>query len=173
VKITAGTLVSLDVKMYDAQGNLLEASTDPLVYLHGVNDIFPAIERALQDQEPGFETSLQLEPHDAFGDDDPGLLHLVARSSLGTNVAIGMKVEGVPGQPKDGRIYTVTDLTDTIAVLDGNHPLAGRALRFFIKVRSVEKANHDELAEAEAPLAADFLRPVARRDVHGGDGHKH
>jgi len=173
VKITAGTLVSLDVKMYDAQGNLLEASTDPLVYLHGANDIFPVIERALQDHEPGFETSLQLEPHDAFGEDDPGLLHLIPRSSLGAHVAIGMKVEGVPGRPQDGRIYTVTDLTDTIAVLDGNHPLSGRALRFFIKVRSVEKASEDELAQAETPLAPDFLRPVARRDVHGGDGHMH
>ena len=173
MKIAAGTLVSLDVKMYDAQGNLLEASTDPLVYLHGANDIFPAIERALQDQEAGFETSLQLEPHDAFGEDDPGLLHLVPRASLGDHVVIGMKVEGVPGQPKDGRIYTVTDLTDTIAVLDGNHPLAGRALRFLVKVRAVEQASADELAQAEAPLAPDFLRPVARRDVHGGGSHKH
>jgi len=173
LKITAGTLVSLDVKMYDAQGNLLEASTEPLVYLHGSNDIFPVIERALEDQEPGFETSLHLEPHDAFGDDDPGLLHLVPRSSLGAQVAIGMKVEGVPGKAKDGRIYTVTDLTDSIAVLDGNHPLAGRALQFVIKVRAVEKATEEELAQAETPAAADFLRPVARQDLHDGDDHEH
>ncbi|HUL67777.1 MAG TPA: peptidylprolyl isomerase [Burkholderiaceae bacterium] len=173
MKITAGTLVSLDVKMYDAQDNLLEASTDPLVYLHGANDIFPVIERALEGQEAGFETSLQLEPHDAFGEDDPALLHLVQRSSLGAHVAIGMKVEGVPGKAKDGRIYTVTDLTDTIAVLDGNHPLAGRALRFSIKVRAVEKASEDELEQAESAVAPDFLRPVARQDIHGGDDHKH
>jgi FKBP-type peptidyl-prolyl cis-trans isomerase SlyD len=173
VKILAGTLVSLDVKMYDAQGNLLEASTDPLVYLHGANDIFPVIEHALEGKEAGFETSLSLEPHDAFGDDDPGLLHLVPRASLGPHVAIGMKVEGVPGKPKHGRIYTVTDLTDTIAVLDGNHSLAGRALRFVIKVCAVEKASDEELAQAEAPSTPDFLRPVARRDLHDGKRHKH
>jgi FKBP-type peptidyl-prolyl cis-trans isomerase SlyD len=173
VKIITGTLVGLDVKMYDAQDNLIEESSDPLVYLHGANDIFPAIERALTGQEPGFETTLQLEPHDAFGDDDPGLLHLVARATLGPHVAIGMRVEGVPGQARDGRIYTVTDLTDTIAVLDGNHPLAGRALRFVIRVRTVEQASDDDLAQAETPLAPDFLRPVARYNVHGGSGHKH
>ncbi|HTT12070.1 MAG TPA: peptidylprolyl isomerase [Burkholderiaceae bacterium] len=173
MKIAAGTFVSLEVKMYDAQGNLLEASTDPLVYLHGANDIFPAVERALDGKEPGYEASLRLEPHDAFGDDDPGLLHLVPRSSLGAHVGIGMKVEGVPGKPKDGRIYTVTDLTDTVAVLDGNHPLAGRALRFLINVRSVEKATEEELAQAENPRVPDFLRPVARRDLHEGDGHEH
>ena len=98
--------------MYDAQGNLLEASTDPLVYLDGGGDIFPAIERALEGQEAGFEILLQLEPNEAFGDDDPGLLHLVPRASLGPHVAIGLRLEGVPGQVNDGRIYTVTDLTE-------------------------------------------------------------
>jgi len=173
VKITAGMLVSLDVKMYDAQGNLLEASADPLVYLHGANDIFPAIERALEGQEAGFATSVRLEPHDAFGDDDPTLLHLVPRATLGPHVAIGMKVEGVPGRGKDGRIYTVTDLTDSIAVVDGNHPLAGRALRFDIKVNRVDKASEEEMEEADTPQAPDFLRPIARHDVHGGGGHEH
>ena len=174
MKIAAGTLVSLDVKMYDAQGNLLEASTDPLVYLHGAGDIFPVIERALEGQEAGYETALRLEPHEAFGDDDPGLLHLIPRSSLGEHVRIGMKTEGVPGQPKDGRIYTVTDLTDSIAVLDANHPLAGRALRFEIKVRGVEPVTDEGMEQAEAPGTPHFLRPVARHDVHdGGDGHEH
>jgi FKBP-type peptidyl-prolyl cis-trans isomerase SlyD len=173
LKIAAGTLVSLEVKMYDAQGNLLEASTDPLVYLHGSSDIFPVIEQALAGQEEGFETALVLEPQDAFGDDDPDLLHLVPRAGLGEPVRIGMKVEGVPGEPSDGRIYTVTEVTDTIAVLDGNHPLAGRALRFAIKVLAVEEASDDELEQAESPATPDFLRPVARHDVHGGDDHEH
>jgi FKBP-type peptidyl-prolyl cis-trans isomerase SlyD len=172
LKITIGTLVSLDVKMYDAQGNLLEESTDPLVYLHGAGDIFPAIERALEAQEAGFEISLQLEPNEAFGDDDPGLLHLLPRASLGSHVAIGVKLEGVPGQENDGRIYTVTDLTETIAVLDGNHPLAGCALRFAIRVLAVEEAGEDELAQADSPITPDFLRP-ARHDVHGGGRRDH
>ena len=172
MKIANGCLVTLDVRMYDAQGNLLEASDDPLVYLHGANDIFPAIEAALVDQEPGFETTLQLEPHEAFGEDDPALLHVVPRAALGPHVRAGLKVEGVPGQPKDGRIYTVTELTDTMAVLDGNHPLAGRALRFVIRVLKVEPASDEELEQAGAPEAPDFLRPVARHDVHDDD-HEH
>jgi FKBP-type peptidyl-prolyl cis-trans isomerase SlyD len=159
VKIGAGCLVSLDVKMYDTQGVLLEASSEPLVYLHGAHDIFQGIERALQGQEAGFSTSVRLQPHEAFGEDDAGLLHLVERARLGPGVAIGMRVEGVPGQPPDGRIYTVVDLTDTIAVLDGNHPLAGRTLRFEVTVRSVEQATEDELERAETPGVPAFLRP--------------
>src|SRR5262249_36575634 len=103
----------------------------------GANDIFPAIERALEGREPGYETALRLELYDAFGEDDLGLLHLVFCSTLGEHVKIGMKIEGVLGKSCDGRVYTVTDLTDSIAVFDGNHPLVGRALRFELKVRSV------------------------------------
>lgn len=172
MKIANGTLVGLDVRMYDAQDNLLEWTSEPLVYLHGASDIFPAIERALEGQEAGFETRIQLEPNEAFGDDDPGLLHLVPRAALGGHVAIGLKLEGVPGQPADGRIYTVTDLTETIAVLDGNHPLAGRALRFALKVESVEWPSDDEIERSESS-APDFVRPVARHDLHGGDDHEH
>lgn len=159
MKITAGCLVTIDVKMYDAQGNLLEASAAPLVYLHGANDIFPAIERALEGQGPGFSTSVHLEPHEAFGEDDAALLHVVERTRLGPHVRVGMRVEGVPGRPNDGRIYTVTEMTENVAVLDGNHPLAGRALRFDIIVREVEAASVEELEQAEAPCVPDFLAP--------------
>jgi len=58
-------------------------------------------------------------------------------------------------------------------VLDGNHPLAGRALRFAIKVLAVEEAGEDELEQADSPITPDFLRPVARHDVHGGGRHDH
>jgi FKBP-type peptidyl-prolyl cis-trans isomerase SlyD len=173
VKIAAGALVSLDVRMYDAQGNLLEASSDPMVYLHGANDIFPAVERALEGQEAGYETALRLEPQDAFGDDDPNLLHLVPRAVLGPHVTVGMKVESVPGIAEDGRVYTVTDVTDSVVVLDGNHPLAGRALRLQIKVLAVEPASDEEIEQAHATNAPDFLRPVERHDLHGDDEHRH
>jgi FKBP-type peptidyl-prolyl cis-trans isomerase SlyD len=116
---------------------------------------------------------LQLEPQDAFGEDDPALLHIVPRAALGPHVQVGLKVEGVPGQPKDGRIYTVTELTDAVAVLDGNHPLAGRALRFKIHVRKVEQATDEELAQSGAPETPDFLRPVAPHDLHDHDDHEH
>ncbi len=172
MKIANGSLVTIDVKMYDAQGNLLEAAAEPMVYLQGANDIFPKIEAALADQEPGYELLIQLGPEDAFGEDDPQLLHLVPRKALGQHVKVGLKLEGVPGRPRDGRIYTLTELTDNVAVLDGNHPLAGRALRFKIHVRKVEQATDDELEQSEAPEAPSFLRPVAKHDVHEDD-HEH
>jgi FKBP-type peptidyl-prolyl cis-trans isomerase SlyD len=173
MRIEAGCLVGLDVAMYDAQGTLLERTEAPLVYLHAAGDIFPRIEAALEGQEPGYRTVIQLEPEDAFGDADVSLIHLVDSRKLGPKVEVGMRYEGLPDH-KDGRVYTVTDVAEGKAVLDGNHPLAGWALRFELTVRSVEAASDDALDAAGRPQPPDFLRVVASQDLHRPDGkHRH
>ena len=165
MKIEDGCLVSLEVSMFDAQGDLLEKSEPPLVYLHGAHDIFVGIESALAGQESGYRTTVLLEPEDAFGEADASLVHLVEGDKLGANVEVGMRFEGLPGQP-DGRIYTVTDVAEGMAVLDGNHPLAGWALRFDLHVLGVERAGDEALADARRPQPPDFLRVVATHDLH-------
>lgn len=165
MKIENGCLVSLQVSMFDAQGELLEQTDAPLVYLHGAQDIFARIEAALAGQEAGYRTSVVLEPEQAFGDADESLVHLVECRKLGAKVEVGMRYEGLPGTP-DGRIYTVTDIAEGVAVLDGNHPLAGWALRFDLRVLTVERADDDELALAMRPLVPEFLRVPAPHDLH-------
>jgi len=158
MKIAYGTLVSLDVTMYDAQGALLEKSEVPLQYLHGHEDIFPRIEAALEGREVGAQLTLQLEPEDAFGDYDPELVMLTPLAELGGEVAVGARVEASGPEGEDTCLFTVTDVADGMAVLDGNHPLAGIALRFEIRVLDVRQATAEELEEAEAPRLPDFLR---------------
>ncbi len=165
MKIDQGALVSLDVTMYDAQGNLLERSDEPLVYLHGHDDIFPRVEAALVGKEAGSQVALQLEPEDAFGDYDPALVVLMPLDNLGKGVEVGMRVEGDGGQGTPGRIFTITDIADGMAVLDGNHPLAGFALRFDITVVDVRGASAEELAEAESTRLPDFLRLAEPRQT--------
>jgi FKBP-type peptidyl-prolyl cis-trans isomerase SlyD len=157
MKIDQGALVSLDVVMYDAQGNLLERSDEPLVYLHGHDDIFPAVEQALSGKEAGAHVALQLEPEQAFGDYDPALVLLMPLENLGDGVEVGMRVEG-EGSGTPGRIFTITDIAEGMAVLDGNHPLAGLALRFDMTVIDVRGATPEELEQADAPRLPEFLR---------------
>jgi FKBP-type peptidyl-prolyl cis-trans isomerase SlyD len=163
MKIDRSALVSLDVTMYDAQGNLLERSDEPLVYLHGHDDVFPRIEEALAGKEAGAQVALQLEPEDAFGDYDPALVLLMPLENLGDGVEVGMRVEGDGGQGAPGRIFTITDIAEGMAVLDGNHPLAGLALRFDITVIDVRGATEEELEDADAPRLPDFLRMAEPR----------
>jgi len=144
--------VSLRYRIYDSLAEAIEPEARTLVYLYGVQkDLFPKIEQALEGLEVNARLSLYLEPSDTFGDYDETLIHLVSRDLLPSSLEAGMSFEGLPGETSDGLLYTVTDFTDEIAVLDGNHPLAGMGLRFDIEVLDIWPATPDEI-EACATL---------------------
>jgi FKBP-type peptidyl-prolyl cis-trans isomerase SlyD len=166
MKIGDGALVSLDVKMYDTQGELLDKSDEPLQYLHGHEDIFPRIEQALSGKQVGAHVVLQLEPEDAFGDYDPELVMLAPVEDLGEEVSVGLRVEATGPQGEDQCVFTITDIADGMAVLDGNHPLAGMALRFDIRVVDVRQATEQELEEADLPRLPDFLKAPEPPTLH-------
>jgi FKBP-type peptidyl-prolyl cis-trans isomerase SlyD len=139
VPIGPNTVVSLAMEMYDAQGVLLHSSQEPITYLHGGHgELLEALGRALEGKRPGEEVRVQLEPEEAFGEYDAGLLRVEPAERYGKGLAVGMEVED--SFEGESRIYTVTDLAGGKAVLDGNHPFAGMALRFFLKILSVRSA---------------------------------
>jgi FKBP-type peptidyl-prolyl cis-trans isomerase SlyD len=148
MKIAKDTVVSVAYTLSDAQGNLIEESDEPMVYLHGGYDgTFPKIEEALDGHEAGYETQIQLEPEDAFGEYDPELVKIEARGRFPEPLEVGMQFEGTPEDGEedvDSLIYTVTDVAEDKVVLDGNHPLAGMALRFSLNVQEVRDATEDE-----------------------------
>lgn len=164
MKIQPHALVSIKVKMYDAQGDLLEESSQPLTYLHGHEDIFPLVEQALEGKSVGDALTVHLEPEDAFGDYDPELVLLVPLENLGEGVEVGVQVEGEAeseGEDAPRRLFTVTDIAEGKAVLDGNHPLAGLAIRLDVSVVEVRPASAEELAEAEQASVPSFLSVLA------------
>lgn len=177
MKISKNTIVSLRYKLTDAQNNVIEEPEAPMVYLHGGYDgTFPKIETALDGQDVGYETTLQLDPGDAFGEYDPELLKIEPRTRFPDPLEVGMQFEGVPDaddfsndaeQARDGLddgdeddpsalIYTVTDVAENQVVLDGNHPLAGMALRFWLQVEEVRIATDDEIQNRH-PQGAEGL----------------
>jgi FKBP-type peptidyl-prolyl cis-trans isomerase SlyD len=125
--------------MHDAQGALLSQPSD-VTYLHGYGQLLEALERALEGKQAGETVRLQLEPDQAFGDYDAGLVRVEPAERYGEGIAAGMEVE------EDSRVYTVTDVAEGKVVLDGNHPLAGMALRFACQVVSVRTAKAEEIS---------------------------
>jgi FKBP-type peptidyl-prolyl cis-trans isomerase SlyD len=139
VVVARNTVVSLRVQVHNAQGVELQPASE-LTYLHGgYGELLAALERALEGKAPGESLRLQLEPEQAFGEYDAGLLRVEPAERYGEGIAVGMEVE------EDSRLYTVTDIAAGKVVLDGNHPLAGMALRFSCQVLSVRSANPDEI----------------------------
>ena len=158
MKIEKNTIVSLRYKLTDAQNNVIEEPDSPMVYLHGgYEGTFPKIETLLDGQDIGYEATIQLEPSEAFGEYDPELLKIEPRTRFPEPLEIGMQFEGVPDAEQESDlaeepdsddeplIYTVTDVADSQVVLDGNHPLAGMALRFWVQVEDIRAATEDEI----------------------------
>ena len=155
MRIEENTWVTVRYRLFDAQGEALEEGERDWTYLHGgYGSVFPKVEAALAGQAVGYATSLYLEPDDTFGDYDADLLKVAPRDRFPPNLEAGMTFESVPGEAPDGELYTVTDFTDEAVVLDGNHPLAGMALRFDLEVEDVRPATEDEIA-AERERAGD------------------
>jgi len=158
MKIAKNTVVSVNYKLSDAQGVLIEESRDPMVYLHGgYENTLPKIEEALDGKEAGYTVTIQVEPVDAFGEYDAELVKIEPKNRLPSPIEVGMQFEGSPDDENEAAvIFTVTEIADDKVVLDGNHPLAGIALRFDLSVTEVRAATEEE---------------VQHQHVHGPHGH--
>ena len=165
MEITRQCVVALTWTLKDTLGEVLDVLDEPVEFLVGGGDLLAKIEDALQGHEPGATLDLHLEPEEAFGDYDPALVLLMPLENLGEGVEVGMRVEGDGGQGVPGRIFTITDIAEGMAVLDGNHPLAGFALRFEIAVIDVRGASAEELADAESTRLPEFLRLAEPRQT--------
>jgi FKBP-type peptidyl-prolyl cis-trans isomerase SlyD len=158
MKIEKDTVVTLRFKVGEANGKLIEESRDPMVYLHGgYENTLPKIEAALDGHEPGYEVTLQLKPEDAFGARDESLVRTIPKKEFPPGVKVGGQLEGHTddGQP---HVFHVMKIKGDTVFLDGNHPLAGRELRFVLKVTGVRAATQEEISHSH---------------VHGAHGHEH
>jgi FKBP-type peptidyl-prolyl cis-trans isomerase SlyD len=159
VQIAKDTVVSLTYELLDTDGKTIEKADGPIDYLHGGYDgIFPAVERALSGKAAGEQCRVRLEPDDAFGEYDAGLVHLEPRSKFPESLSVGMQFEGRGSESGASLIYTITEVADDKVVVDGNHPLAGKTLEFVCTVTSVRAATKEELEHGH---------------VHGAGGHHH
>lgn len=161
MNIEKNTVVSADFELFDREGRLIDSSeaNGPLVYLHGAEQLLPALEEALQGHAMGDELSVELTPEQAFGERVEALVDRAPRANFPgvEDIESGMRFQT---EMEDGSqmVVTVTDVDDEWVTVDGNHELAGMDLRFELKVADVRNATDEEIAHGH---------------VHGPDGHHH
>ena len=150
MKIDVPCVLSLSWTLSDAQGQVIDELAEPVEFYYGGSDLLPKVEEALLGHEAGHEAHLHLEPEHAFGDYRSELVCFEARELFPEQLELGMQFEGLPegsstpDMPADV-FYTVTEIYPSHVVLDGNHPLAGMALRLHLKVRDVREATDEEI----------------------------
>ncbi len=149
--IDDNTVVTLHYQLSDTDGTVLSASEQAMSYLHGgYGAVFAAVERALHGKEAGHEEHVPLAPADAFGEIDRNLLRAEPRERFPAEVSEGLRFKGHTENDDEAIVYTVIAVTEDSVVVDGNHPLAGRHLRFKCRVEAVRAATEEEIAAGRA-----------------------
>jgi len=153
-EITPQCVVALTWTLKDTLGETLDVLDEPVEFLVGGQDLFAKIEEALQGHGPGARMDLHLEPEEAFGDYNEQLVFLEPRTLFPAEIEEGMAFDGLPAgsnpEAPAGVLYTVTEIYPEHVVLDGNHPLAGIAIRLSLKVEAVREATEDEIGRGSA-----------------------
>jgi len=165
MEITRQCVVALTWTLKDTLGEELDVLEEPVEFLLGGHDLLAVIEAALQGHEKGATLDLHIEPEQGFGDYDEELIFLEPRTLFPKDLEEGMTFEGLPkGSNRDAPrdvLYTVTDIYPDHVVLDGNHPLAGIAIRISLKVHAVREATEEEVGSGTAGTGFFRVQPQA------------
>jgi FKBP-type peptidyl-prolyl cis-trans isomerase SlyD len=159
--IAAHAVVSIDYELKNDAGEVLDTSQgkQPLTYLHGVGNLVPGLERALEGKKAGDDVEVSLPPAEGYGDRDEKQIRNVPVRKL--RAAKKLEVGGTYPMATDGgggQLVKVLGLSGDYARVDLNHPLAGKTLHFKVKVVEVREATAEERAHGH---------------VHGAGGHHH
>lgn len=147
MQIGRNKVVTIDFTMYGEDNEVLETSQDdtPLVYMHGIGELPDGLERELEGKQAGAEVEVTLEPEDAYGEYDEGLVQAVPRDQFEDvdEIEVGMRFEA---ETEDGpRVVRVIGLEDDDVIVDANEPYAGHKVRFEVKVLGVRDASAEEI----------------------------
>ncbi len=137
--IKSGKKVSLEYTVFLEDGTQIDSNVgeDPLTFVLGSHQVFPALEQALLGLKVGDSKQILLKPEDAYGPVIPDAFREVDLESVPANFRYVGAILGV--QDPAGGVYPIRvhEIKNEKIVLDFNHPLAGRVLNFHVKVVEV------------------------------------
>jgi FKBP-type peptidyl-prolyl cis-trans isomerase 2 len=103
-------------------------------FVQGQHQMLPALEQAVTGMRRGDKTEIKLTEDQAFGAYDSNKKAVVPTKDLPAGVKTGDIVE----DRKTGKQATITQMSDTDAVMDYNHPLAGKPLLVTLTIIDVD-----------------------------------
>ncbi len=138
--IENGSSVSIEYTLKLDDGTAVDTNVgkDPLTYKQGAGQVLPALEAALAGHRVGDAKAVRLTAEQGYGAIDPEAyrevdLEVVPEGSREVGSAIIAR--NSEGLETPIRVHEVREHS---IILDFNHPLAGQALNFDIKVVKIE-----------------------------------
>ena len=139
MNISEGKQVSIEYTVTLDTNETIDTNVgqEPLTYTQGAGEIIPGLEKAVEGMAAGESMTTTIGPEDAYGPTNPEALVEVPRDHLppeAWEVGAQLRAEGPDGQTVEG---VVAELGDETAIVDFNHPLAGKTLHFEVKIIDV------------------------------------
>lgn len=147
--IQPGKYVSLTYTISDTEGNLLEQNDLPVNYVHGgETELVGGMDIAVAGKAAGDSVEMSISPEDGFGEHDPGLTFTDDMENVPPQFRqLGAEVQ-MQNESGEAKTFIVTRIEDGKLTVDGNHPLAGKALVVRVKILEVRDATREDMDPA-------------------------
>jgi FKBP-type peptidyl-prolyl cis-trans isomerase SlyD len=166
-KIQENAVVTLQYKLRLDDGTLVEESEpdDPLVYLHGHENIIPGLEKELAGMRVGDRKTIVVDPEEGYGDYDPEDIGRISKEGLPDEFdpEVGMLVPIIDEEGNEAEVLII-EITDEDLIVDFNHPMAGERLHFEVEITGIREAEEEELEHGHVHMDDDD-------DFHSENGH--
>ena len=138
--IEVGRLVSIEYTLTLDDGSTADTNVgeEPLVYTQGGGEILDALEEALAGLDVDDEKQVRIVAEQGYGPVDPAAFDQVPLEEIpadARHVGTMLVAEDAEGNERSVRVHEVR--ADGV-VLDMNHPLAGQALNFAVRIVAIE-----------------------------------
>lgn len=142
IRAAQGDIVKVHYTGKLADGTVFDASPEdrPLHFILGKHEVIAGFEAAVAGMYLGEKKSVIIPAEQAYGTHQKRFVDTLDRSRLPADVElqVGRQLE-VISTNDERMLLMVTALTESTVTLDGNHPLAGKDLRFDIHLLAVDK----------------------------------
>lgn len=166
MKVEKGKYVELDYEGTLEDGKVFDSSkhgehSHPLGFVAGEGMVIKGFDDAVDGMEVGDEKTFEIEPEDAYGPYNEELKKDIPRNLLPKDQEPEVGMMMVLATP-DGRQYParIVEVNDKNIMVDLNHPLAGKKLKFSIKVLDIKD---------EAPKHMCQCNPDSGKECECGD----
>lgn len=133
IPITEGSKVTLLYQITVPGDDQIEVR-DLSQFIQGQHQMLPALEQAVSGMRRGDKREVKLTEDQAFGSYDAKKKAVVPTKELPAGVKTGDIIE----DRRTGQQATITQLSQTDAVMDYNHPLAGKPLLVTLTILDVD-----------------------------------
>ena len=143
-KVAKNKLVSVTYRILSDENDVVEQNDIPIDFVYGADDrVFPKIIQALEGKTIGDSVEVILPPEEGFGFEDPELIITTSIESAPSEYRVIGAKPTFQNEQGETLEMTVTKIEDGQITVNGNHPFAGKTMRFVVTIVGVRDAGEE------------------------------